>query len=571
MERVFRHLIVAILFVTPAFAKAMGGTPVDTPSAQTASEPAVFSISLRGQPIGQETVTVNRTDAGWRISSTGGQTGPAPFTIDKFEATYTRAWHPVSLEIEARSGDQLLSMRTAFGPTTATNDVMQGGQKSVNTQPISPGTVVLPNNFFGAYEALAARLATLQVGASFPAYIAPQTEISGNVTAITPQRIQTTDRLIELRHYNIAMRSPTGTINIEVGIDESNRLARVAVPVAGILVLRADLSGVMKRDVTYKNNRDEQAFIKSLGFTIAATITPPATAGLTGSAAAGARMPAILLIAGAGSADRDETIANIPLFGQLSGGLSDAGYFVVRFDKRGVGQSGGRSESATLQDYADDAVTIVEWLAKRKDIDPKRIALVGHSEGGYVAMLAAARAGGKVGAIALVASPGTTGRELVIAQQQHALDLSNDSADVKAAKIQLQQRILSAVLSGNGWEGIPPQMQKQADTQWFKSLIEFDPATTMKKVKQPVLVVHGATDAVIAPSNADKLEALAAGRKEKSAPLTKKVVLPGLNHLLVPATTGEISEYVSLPVRTISPDVAKSIANWLGVVLIASK
>lgn len=560
----FRHLIVAILFVIPTSAQTAAGKPVDRPSAQLASEPAVFSISLRGQPIGQETVTVIRTDAGWRISSTGGQTGPAPFTIDKFEAVYSRTWHPVSLEIEARSGDQLLSMRTAFGPTSASNDVMQGGQKNVTTQQISPGTVVLPNNFFGAYEALAARLAMLQIGSSFPAYIAPQAEISGNVTAITPQRIQTTDRLIELRHYNVAMRSPTGIINIEVGIDESNRLARVAVPAAGILVLRTDLSGVMTRDVTYNNDRDEHVFIKGLGFTIAATTTPPRTASPGRGAAA--RMPAIVLIAGAGSADRDETVAGIPVFGQLSGALSDAGYFVVRFDKRGVGQSGGRSESATLQDYADDAVTIVEWLAKRKDIDPKRIALVGHSEGGYVTMLAAARAGGKVAAITLVASPGTTGRELIIAQQQHALDRSNDSADVKAAKIQLQQRILSAVLSGSGWEGIPPQMQKQADTQWFKSLIEFDPAVVMKKVKQPVLIVHGATDAVVAVANADELEALATRRKEKSAAQTKKIVLPGLNHLLVPATTGEISEYVSLPIRTISPDVAKSIANWLGVV-----
>ena len=129
----------------------------------------------------------------------------------------------------------------------------------------------------------------------------------------------------------------------------------------------------------------------------------------------------------------------------------------------------------------------------------------------------------------------------------------------------------SLVTAGGGWDGIPPQLQKQADTLWFKSLIEFDPAVVMKKVKQPVLIVHGSKDAVIAASNADTLEALATGRKEKSAPQTKKIVLPGLNHLLVPATTGEVSEYVSLPTRTISPDVAKSIADWLGAVLMTAK
>jgi pimeloyl-ACP methyl ester carboxylesterase len=559
--RVFVHLTVAILFViTSAFVEAR----VDGQTTQgSSSSPVTFSISLRGEPVGQETVVVTRSDAGWRISSTGGQTSPAPFTIDKFEAVYSATWQPVSLEIEARSGDQLLSMKSTFTSTTATNDVMQGGQKNLITQPVSPGTVVLPNNFFGAYEALAARLAKLQPGASFPVYVAPQAEVAGTVTAITPQRIQTTDRLIELRHYSLAIRNPGGVVNVEVAIDEENRLARVAIPAAGLLALRSDLGGVMKRDVTYKNERDQQVFVNAVGFTLAATVTPPA--------APPERMPAVVLIAGSGSADRDEAVAGIPIFGQLAGQIADAGYFVVRFDKRGVGQSGGRAESATLEDYADDALKVVEWLRKRKDIDPKRIAVAGYGEGGFVAMLAAARGGNKVAAVALVAAPGTTGRELVLAQQQHALDLSSDSADVKAAKIQLQQRIMSAVTSGNGWEGIPPQMQKQADTLWFKSLIEFDAAAVMKKIKQPVLVVHGGKDAVIAPANADKLEALAAGRKEKTAPQTKKVVLPGLNHLLVPATTGEVSEYVSLPIRTISPDVAKSIANWLGLVLVTTK
>jgi pimeloyl-ACP methyl ester carboxylesterase len=559
------HLIVVILFCITAAARIPALAAHDVDVAQTAppsSEAAVFNISYRGTPVGQETVVVTRTESGWTVSSSGGQTAPSPFTIDKFEAVYSRAWQPVSVEIEARSGDQSLSLKSLFTATSATTDVMQGGQKNQVTQQISPGTVVLPNNFFGAYEALAARLSALQAGASFPVYVLPQAEVVGTITAVTPQRIQTTDRLIELRHYSVAIRNPAGLVNVEIGIDEQNRLARLAVPSAGILVLRNDLSGVMKRDVTYTNTRDQQVFINSLGFTIAATITPPPTPG--------ARMPAVVLIAGAGSADRDETVANVPVFGQLSGDLSKAGFFVVRYDKRGLGQSGGRAESAALGDYADDAVKVVEWLSKRKDIDPKRISLVGYSEGGYIAMLAASRAGDKIAAIALVASPGTTGREFVMAQQQHALALSDDSEDVKAAKIQLQQRILTAVTTG-GWSGVPPQMQRQADTLWFKSLVEFDPAAVMKKLKQPVLIVHGAQDMVIAASNAGQLEALAVSRKEKSAAQTKKIVLPGLNHLLVPATTGEVSEYVSLPVRTISPEVAKSIADWLGAVLIAAQ
>jgi pimeloyl-ACP methyl ester carboxylesterase len=557
MKRASRHLIVAVLAAT-AFAAppAHAQTP---PAAQTPDPaPATFGISINGQTIGQTTVYLSRTSDGWQIRSSGGQSFPTSFAIDKFELSYSPDWAPRSLSIEARIGPQLYGLDTTFAGGSATNVIREGAESKTVTHPVSARAVVLPNNFFGAYEALAHRLATLGVGDTLPVYVAPQAEVRAIVTAITPQRIQTTDRVVELRHYNVTIQNPGGVVNIEVAIDASDRLARIAVPGTGILVLRSDLSGVMTRDVTYSHPRDEAVFIPSLGFTIGATVTPPPPA----AGAGGAKKPAIVLVAGAGSADRDEIVANVPMFGQLSGALSDAGYFVVRYDKRGIGQSGGRAEAATIQDYAEDVVRVVEWLRKRKDIDDKRIAIVGHSEGGYVAMLAASRLGDKCDALALVNAPGVPGRQFVLAQQRHALDLSDDTPEVKAAKIQIQQRILDAVTTG-AWQGIPPALQKQADTLWFKSLIEFDPADVMKKVKAPVLVLQAALDKVVDPSNAAALTALSSARKDKTAALTKTVTLPSLNHLLVPATTGEISEYPSLAVRTVSPEVAIAISTWL--------
>jgi len=81
-----------------------------------------------------------------------------------------------------------------------------------------------------------------------------------------------------------------------------------------------------------------------------------------------------VLVAGSGAQDRDETVFNIPIFGQLAGALADAGFLVVRYDKRGVGQSGGRGESATLADYAEDVRAVVKYLSERKDVDKKHIA-----------------------------------------------------------------------------------------------------------------------------------------------------------------------------------------------------
>ena len=87
------------------------------------------------------------------------------------------------------------------------------------------------------------------------------------------------------------------------------------------------------------------------------------------------RLPAVLLVGGSGPTDRDELVFGIPIFGQLADAFADAGFIVLRYDKRGVGQSGGRDEAATLADYAEDVRAAVRFLSQRKDVDPKRIAV----------------------------------------------------------------------------------------------------------------------------------------------------------------------------------------------------
>jgi alpha/beta superfamily hydrolase len=99
----------------------------------------------------------------------------------------------------------------------------------------------------------------------------------------------------------------------------------------------------------------------------------------------------VIVLPGSGVGDRDGVVAGVATLGQLAGAIADAGFIAVRFDKRGYGQSGGRAESATLNDFAEDAISVMKWLSARKDVDPKRIAVAGHSEGAWVALLAASR------------------------------------------------------------------------------------------------------------------------------------------------------------------------------------
>jgi uncharacterized protein len=161
----------------------------------------------------------------------------------------------------------------------------------------------------------------------------------------------------------------------------------------------------------------------------------------------------------------------------------------------------------------------------------------------------------------MVAGIGTTGAQLNLEQQQYAFRSSNIPEADRAAKVELQKKVQAAVLTGKGWEDVPADIRKQAESPWFASFLAFDPAPIIAKLDQPLFVIQGALDAQVPPHHAEKLGTLANARKK--APKTEVVVLPGINHLLVPAKTGDVSEYTSLPDRTISPEVASKIAAWL--------
>jgi pimeloyl-ACP methyl ester carboxylesterase len=178
-------------------------------------------------------------------------------------------------------------------------------------------------------------------------------------------------------------------------------------------------------------------------------------------------------------------------------------------------------------------------------------------------MVAAAREK-RIAALALVAAPGVTGAELNLEQVKHALDRTSRSAADKQATIELQKKIQQAVVTGSGWEPLAAY-RKQADTPWFQSFLAFDPAKVMRDIRQPVLIVQGELDTQVAPANAGRLEALAGQRKNRPAPHVVRV--SGVNHLLVPATTGEADEYPNLPDKSVSAEVSKAIVSWLQTIL----
>jgi len=523
---------------------------------------AAFTVFLRGQRIGSEEVTVTRSPGGWLISATGRTGAPLDFSFDKFIARYGADWQTQSLEVSGQMRGQALLLNTEFGAGTATSDVVQSGQQARLTHKVSANTIALPNNFYGAYEALALRLHVAQVGAVIPIYVAPQAEVPATVTKITPRRMETPTARFDLRQFDVSFQNPNGALLVEVWVDTRGRLARLAIPVASLTVVRDDLTGVMARLDSFSHPRDENVFIPSNGFSLAGTITRPE--GI-------AKPPVVILLSGSGPQDRDETVFGIPVLGQVAGRLSDAGFFVVRYDKRGAGQSGGRIETTSLDAYADDVRAVVEWIRKRKDVDRDRVAVVGHSEGGAVALLAGGRMRGQIRALGLIAAPGQSGREITLMQQRRALDKLKEPEAAKQAKIALQLKVMDAVTTGTGWETVPPELRRQADTLWFRSWLTFDPALAVRRTNQPILIIQGALDTQVPPDQADKLEALANGRGVKTPHATRKIVVPGINHLLVPARTGEVEEYPSLPIKTVAAEITDPLIAWLKEVLPAKR
>jgi len=120
----------------------------------------------------------------------------------------------------------------------------------------------------------------------------------------------------------------------------------------------------------------------------------------------------------------------------------------------------------------------------------------------------------------------------------------------KQSRIDLQKKIQAAVVSGGSWEGIPPAYRRQADTPWFRSYLTFDPAVAIPKVDQPIGVFHGERDRQVPVSHGRRLAELASARKKNRG--ADLFVIDGLNHLLIPARTGEMSEYPLLEDRNIS-------------------
>ena len=522
--------------------------------ASTALAQDTYRVFIAATPLGTEQIALTRSPEGWTITGSGQITPPVDVVTRRLQIRYDADWKPLDLSIDGTVRGQVFSMRTTVEGTTATTHVFNGGQTVDKTDTIAADAILIPSGtFFAPFVAIAERLRQAAPGSTLHIYVPPQTSFDMPVGESTTEQIQTVNGLVIARRVAIKLRSAAQMIDAEIWIDANGRFLRFTIPAQGVDIVREDLASVSSRQVTISRQNDEAVKFGSNGVTLAGTLSRPkqATSG---------RLPAVVLLAGSGPQDRDEIVFGIPILGEIADALADAGFIVLRYDKRGIGQSGGRPDVAGLADYAEDLRAAVDWLAHRKDVDPKRIVVIGHSEGGAVALMAAEK-DGRIAAVGLLAANGVSGSELVLAQQQHLLTRTQLTPEQRQQRIDLQKKIIDAVLTGKGLDQLPPNVRRQVDNPEYQSILANDPTKIVPKVKQPILIVQGALDTQVDPSNADRLEALTTARKHGGPAALVKV--PGVNHLLVPAKTGEVDEYASLKGEHVSPEVTRAIVDWL--------
>ena len=315
------------------------------------------------------------------------------------------------------------------------------------------------------------------------------------------------------------------------------------------------------------------------GVTLAGTLTIPKGEG---------PFPAVVLISGSGPQDRDETLMGHKPFLVLADHFSRRGIAVLRYDDRGTAKSTGKFGLATSNDFANDASAVVDFLQKHPRIAKDKIALCGHSEGGLIAPIVAAKRS-DLAAIVLMAGPGIDGVETAMTQSK-AMSLN---AGATEEQVDLSQRILMKVLeiaqSTESKSEVKEKVEAAIDeiaesldekqkpmiaevkpailgqvrrftSPWFRFFLAYDPQTSLKKVKCPILAINGEKDLQVLPKlNLERIEKIL---EESNHDDFETIELVGLNHLFQKCENGSMGEYKSID-ETFNPEAMKVMTDWL--------
>ena len=309
------------------------------------------------------------------------------------------------------------------------------------------------------------------------------------------------------------------------------------------------------QDVTFQNG----------DITLAGTLTTPFW---------GTRHKAVVLVSGSGSQNRDEELFGHRPFKVIADFLSRNGYAVLRMDDRGVGGSAGDPSTSTTNDFTTDITQAIQSLRDNELFKNKPIGVIGHSEGGTIAIKAA----DKSDFIITLAAPALPGDSIILTQTKAILDASGQAANWQTIYPTLRQRynvvmsnlpesLLKLQLYNDVVKDIPTIYLTEAmkdqimneitsmASPWYRNFLRYNPTEDIKKVDITWLALNGEKDLqVICDQNLSMIQEL--------NPKAKTIKFDGLNHLFQECQTGMVQEYATIE-QTISPIVLQTILEWL--------
>ncbi|MEJ2010317.1 MAG: alpha/beta hydrolase [Acidobacteriota bacterium] len=285
--------------------------------------------------------------------------------------------------------------------------------------------------------------------------------------------------------------------------------------------------------------------------------------------------PAVVLIAGSGPNNRNEEVMGHKVFLVLADYLTRKNIVVLRYDKRGIGQSGGNYAAATTADFANDAEAAFNFLRTQPEVNPHEVGLIGHSEGGLIGPIVAAR-NRNVDFIVMMAGPGVPGAQILVEQTFAISESMGMGPEQARKKADQEQEIMMLVENSKSSEELQKELRAELGDKipearlgaaarvfgspWFRYYVRYDPATALEKVKCAVLAMIGSKDVQVpAKQNLPAIrKALTAGGNKDF----QVVEMPGLNHLFQPAKTGSPAEYGQIE-TTIAPAALEKISGWI--------
>jgi hypothetical protein len=204
-------------------------------SAQSGGE-TVFRIFSRGREIGAQTVTLERTDSGWHVTSSGEMKEPFQLQLKQFDILYDASWRPRIMTMEIASVDDRAVVHVAFGLSDGSTrtDVVRDGTAQWGANKVSPDTIPMPDFVFGAFEALAARLATASPGTELRAFVVPRLD------GVTDDMMPTTAGTLDTKRWRMRLARPEGDSPLEAWI-AGGRLVRLDLARDGMSVVRSDV------------------------------------------------------------------------------------------------------------------------------------------------------------------------------------------------------------------------------------------------------------------------------------------------------------------------------------------